>query len=162
MANFIFQESQRFRQFWIWAVLILVTGIAAGSTIFSTEAAFDWEHATPFGILAMAFLLFFKSELKTRIDRDSLRFSFSPFIKERKYRFQDIVSMELIEYNGLLEYGGWGIKWNGNSWSYTTSGKYGILVKTSNKKILLGTQKPREAKAAVAQFNEFKLQSHGS
>ena len=55
MANFIFQESQRFRQFWIWAVLILVTGIAAGSTIFSTEAAFDWEHATPFGILAMAF-----------------------------------------------------------------------------------------------------------
>jgi hypothetical protein len=162
MANFIFQETQRFRQFWIWTILILVSGIVVGSTIFSSKEKLDWALAIPLGIIGLVSVLLFKLELKTRIDQDSLCFSYYPFIKEKKYSFNDLASLEVIEYNGLLEYGGWGIKWNGNSWSYTTSGKYGILVKTSNKKILLGTQKPREAKAAVAQFNEFKLQSHGS
>jgi hypothetical protein len=67
--------------------------------------------------------------------------------------------MELIEYNGLWEYGGWGIKWNGDSWSYTTGGKWGILVKTQDKKFLIGTQKPEEAKQAIAQFLAFKSAS---
>lgn len=162
MANFIFQENQRFRQFWIWTILILASGIVVGSAILSSAEKLDWELALPLGIIGLVSVLLFKLELKTRIDQDSLCFSYFPFIKERKYRIKEIASMELIEYNGLLEYGGWGIKWNGNSWSYTTGGKYGILVKTPNKKFLLGTQKPQEAKAAVAQFNEFKLQSHGS
>jgi hypothetical protein len=64
--------------------------------------------------------------------------------------------MELIQYDGLFEYRGWGIKWNGDSWSYTTGGKWGILVKTKNKKFLLGTQNPEGAKQAIAQFIAFK------
>lgn len=161
MANFTFQEIQRFRQFWIWAILILVTGIAMASIFFSSGAKLDWTLAIPLGIIGLVYLLLFKLELKTRIDQDSLSFSFFPFIKERKYSFKDLVSLEVIEYNGLLEYGGWGIKWNGSSWSYTTGGKYGILVKTTKKKFLLGTQKPEEAKTAIDQFNEFKALSHG-
>jgi hypothetical protein len=73
----------------------------------------------------------------------------------------EIESLEFIEYNGLIEYGGWGIKWNGDCWSYTTGGTHGILIKTKDKKFLLGTQKPEEAKQAIAQFNEQKS-SYGS
>lgn len=162
MAEYIFQEIQRFRQFWIWGILILVTGIVVGSFFFSSEATSDWDLAIPLGIIGLVFLFFIKLELKIRIDQYSLSFSYFPFIKERKYRFEEIDSMELIEYNGLLEYGGWGIKWNLDSWSYTTGGKHGILVKTKKKKFLLGTQKPEEAQKAIDQFNEFKSQSHGS
>lgn len=162
MANFIFQEVQRFRQFWIWGILIVVTGITMGSIFFSSEATMDWELAIPIGVLTLVNILFYKLELKTKIDQGSLSFSYFPFIKERKYRFEDLVSMEVVEYNGLLEYGGWGIKWNLDSWSYTTGGKHGILVKTARKKFLLGTQKPKEAQKAIDQFNEFKSQSYGS
>ena len=60
MANFIFQETQRFRQFWIWAILILVIGFALGSTFFSTEENLDWQHSIPFGIVGLVFLLLLK------------------------------------------------------------------------------------------------------
>lgn len=162
MANYLFQEAQRIRRFWIWGITILVIGIVLSSIFLSSGTSLDWGIVFPIGILALVYILLFKMELKTRIDQDSLSFSYFPFIKERKYRFEEIDSMELIEYNGLLEYGGWGIKWNLDSWSYTTGGKHGILVKTKKKKFLLGTQKPEEAQKAIDQFNEFKSQSHGS
>ncbi len=100
-------------------------------------------------------------KLKIRIDSNSLSYSYFPFIKTRTYHFEEIESMELIEYNGLMDYGGWGIKWNLDSWSYTTGGKHGIMVKTNKKKFLLGTQMPFEAQKAIDQFTEFKFQSHG-
>lgn len=162
MANYLFQEAQRIRRFWIWGITILVIGIVLSSIFLSSGTSLDWGIVFPIGILALVNILLFKMELKTRIDQDSLSFSYFPFIKERKYRFEEIDSMDLIEYNGLLEYGGWGIKWNFDSWSYTTGGKHGILVKTKKKKFLLGTQKPAEAQKAIDQFNEFKSQSHGS
>ena len=65
--------------------------------------------------------------------------------------------MELVEYNGLWEYGGWGIKWNGDTWSYTIGGKWGVMVKTADKKFLLGTQKPEEVRQVIAEFKAFKL-----
>ncbi|MFL0684683.1 MAG: hypothetical protein ACJLTB_15905 [Algoriphagus aquaeductus] len=162
MANYLFQEAQRIRRFWIWGITILVIGIVLSSIFLSSGTSLDWGIVFPIGILALVYILLFKMELKTRIDQDSLSFSYFPFIKERKYRFEEIDSMDLIEYNGLLEYGGWGIKWNLDSWSYTTGGKHGILVKTKKKKFLLGTQKPAEAQKAIDQFNEFKSQSNGS
>lgn len=65
--------------------------------------------------------------------------------------------MELVEYNGLWEYGGWGIKWNGDTWSYNTGGKWGVMVKTADKKFLLGTQKPEEVRQVIDRFKAFKL-----
>jgi hypothetical protein len=164
MANFIFQETQRFRQIWIWAILIGVTAISLWAMFFAepTKPTEGWEIAIPIGILTLIIFLFLKLELKTRIDHVSLSFSYFPFIQERKYRFEDIDSMELIEYNGLLEYGGWGIKWNLDSWSYTTGGKHGIMVRIANKKFLLGTHKPEDAQKAIDQFNDFKSQSYAS
>lgn len=162
MANYLFQEAQRIGRIWIWGITIMVIGIVLSSIFLSSGTSLDWGIVFPIGILALVNILLFKMELKTRIDQDSLSFSYFPFIKERKYHFEEIDSMELIEYNGLLEYGGWGIKWNFDSWSYTTGGKHGILVKTKKKKFLLGTQKPAEAQKAIDQFNEFKSQSYGS
>jgi hypothetical protein len=104
-------------------------------------------------------ILFLSFTLTTRIEADSLSYRFFPFTRWRTFRFEEIEAMELREYNGLWEYGGWGIKWNGDSWSYTTGGKWGILVKTQGKKFLLGTQKPEEAKQAIAQFLAFKSAS---
>ena len=162
MENFIFQENQRFRQVWIWGILTMVTGITIGSFLLSSKTIMKWELALPIGIIGTVVFLFLKLELKTPIDHNSLTFSYSPFIKERKYRFEDIVSLELIEYNSFWEYGGWGIKWNGDTWAYTTGGKFGFLVKTVRRKFLLGTQNPKDAQKVIELFREYKSKSYGS
>jgi len=164
MAEYVFKETQKFNRIWIGAVLLLVTGITLWSLFFASppKTAEGWEKIVPIGIVLLVIALMFSVTLKTRIDGNSLSFNYFPFIQTRKYHFHDIESLELIEYNGLLTYGGWGIKRNLDSWSYTTGGKYGIMVKTNKKKFLLGTQMPLEVQKAIDQFNEFKVQSHGS
>jgi hypothetical protein len=164
MAEYVFKETQKFNRIWIWAVLLLVTGLTAYGLFFGNapKPVEGWEKIIPIAILFLVNALIFSLKLKTRIDSKSLSFSYFPFISTRKYHFDDIESMELIKYNGLSQYGGWGIKWNMDSWSYTTGGKHGIMVKTNKKKFLLGTQMPLEAQKAIDQFKEFKVQSHGS
>ena len=161
MAKVVFQETQRFRQIWIWAILLGVTGISLGSIFFiEREAPLAFSDISfPIGMLFFLNLLFLSFKLSTRIVVDRLSFRFFPFTRWRSYRFKAIDTMDLVEYNGLWEYGGWGIKWNGDSWSYTTGGKWGILVKTQGKKFLIGTQKPEEAKKGITQFLAFKSAS---
>jgi hypothetical protein len=161
MAQDIFQETQRFRQIWIWALILGITGISLGSLfLLEKDAPINFgDLAFPVGMLLLLNGLFLGLTLSTRIKGNSLSFRYYPFTRWRSYTFEAIDAMELIEYNGLWEYGGWGIKWNGDSWSYTTGGKWGILVKTQGKKFLLGTQKPEEAKQAIAQFLAFKSAS---
>jgi len=158
MTQVNFQETQRFRQIWIWTLILGITGFSIGSLYFSKgESPLTVGDLTfQIGILLLVNVLFLCLTLSTRIASDCLSFRYFPFIRWRKFRFEDIETMELIQYDGLFEYRGWGIKWNGDSWSYTTGGKWGILVKTKNKKFLLGTQNPEGAKQAIAQFIAFK------
>lgn len=159
MAKLIVNETQQFRQIWIWAILlgVSVAGIASASYKVSTQPSLSLLNIiTPLTLLVLVNALFYSLKLTTRITDSSLSFRFFPFIGNRTYRFEDLESMEIISYNGLKEFRGWGIKWNGNYWSYTTGGTHGILIKTKDKKFLLGTQKPEEVKQAIAQFNEQK------
>ncbi len=156
MTTPIFNETQRFRQVWIWTILLVITGIAVGTMIYQlindTQTSLG-ELIIPVGILVFVNGLFFSMHLTTRFDSESISYSYFPFLGQRKYNWKEIESMELIAYNGLLEYGGWGIKWNGDCWSYTTGGTHGILIKTKDKKFLLGTQNPTEVKKVIDHFN---------
>lgn len=156
MATPIFTETQRFRQAWIWAILLGVTALVVGTMV---NKLLNDPQVTPielvFPVVLVLFIngLFFSIRLTTRLDATSLTFTYFPFLRKKVYPLSELVSLELIAYNGLLEYGGWGIKWNGDCWSYTTGGNHGILVKTKDKKFLLGTQKPEEVKKAIDHFN---------
>ena len=152
----IYKETQQIRQVWIWAILLTVTGIAGGTMIYQlindTQTSLG-ELILPVGVLVFVNGLFFSMRLTTRLDASSLTFTYFPFLRKKVYPLSELASMELIAYNGLLEYGGWGIKWNGDCWSYTTGGTHGILVKTKDKKFLLGTQHPTEVKKVIDHFN---------
>lgn len=161
MGNYIFKETQRFAQLWVWMLLIFLTGIVFFSA-FSLEEIKYSDILIPMGIIGLVFVLFLALTLKTTIDSDSLSFSYFPFIRIRKYGFEEIESMELKEYNSLWEYGGWGLRYNFDSWAYNTGGKFGFMVKTKNKKFLIGTHKPEEATKAVAMFEAYKSNNHGS
>ena len=153
-----FQETQRFRQIWIWALILGISGFSVSSLFLLEDKAplTFGDLAFPLGMILLLNILFLRFTLTTRILANSLSYRFFPFTRWRTFRFEEIESMELREYNGLWEYGGWGIKWNGDSWSYTTGGKWGILVKTADKKFLLGTQQPEQVKQVIAEFNTYK------
>ncbi len=158
MTQVIFQETQRFRQIWIWALILGISGVSLSSLFFLEDKPplnFG-DLAFPIGMILLLNILFLSFTLTTRIEGDSLSYRFFPFTRWRTFRFEEIETMELVEYNGLWEYGGWGIKWNGDSWSYTTGGKWGILVKTTNKKFLLGTQKPESVRQVIDGFKTRK------
>ncbi len=159
MTKVIFQETQRFRQIWIWALILGISGFSISSLfLLEDKAPLSFvDLAFPIGMILLLNVLFLSFTLSTRIEADSLSYRFFPFTRWRTFRFKEIEALDLIEYNGLWEYGGWGIKWNGDTWSYTTSGKWGIIVKTTNKKFLLGTQKPEEVREVIDRFKAFKL-----
>ncbi|MCM0060470.1 MAG: hypothetical protein NBV57_06395 [Algoriphagus sp.] len=156
MTPLIFNETQRFRQVWIWAILLGVTGIASGTMgyqLLNDPQTSLGELLIPAGVLIFVNGLFFFMRLTTRFDSESISYSYFPFLSQRKYNWKEIESIELIEYKALADYGGWGIKWNGANWSYTTGGAQGIFIKTKGKKFLLGTQKPKEVKKIIDHFN---------
>lgn len=163
MAQYVFKETQKFTQIWILAILLLVNSITVWGMFFTNppKPTEGWENVVAITILLLVNGLLLSLTLKTRITSTSLSFSFFPFIQERKYSFGEIESMELIEYNSLLKYGGWGIRYNFDSWAYNTGGKFGIMVTTKSKKFLLGTHKPEEAEKAITHFLETKSQNHG-
>ena len=158
MKSLIFQETQRFRQIWIWALILGISGFSISSLfLLEDKAPLSFvDLAFPLGMILLLNVLFLSFTLSTRIEADSLSYRFFPFTRWRTFPFKEIEALHLIEYNGLWEYGGWGIKWNGDTWSYTTGGKWGILVKTADKKFLLGTQKPEQVKQVIAEFNTYK------
>ena len=158
MTQVIFQETQRFRQIWIWALILGISGVSLSSFFFLEDKPplnFG-DFAFPIGMILLLNILFLSFTLTTRIEGDSLSYRFFPFTRWRTFRFEEIETLELVEYNGLWEYGGWGIKWNGDSWSYTTGGKWGIIVKTTDKKFLLGTQQPEQIRQVIAEFKARK------
>ncbi len=159
MTKVIFQETQRFRQIWIWVLILGISGFSISSLfLLEDKAPFSSvDLAFPIGMILLLNVLFLSFTLSTRIEADSLSYRFFPFTRWRTFRFKEIEALDLIEYNGLWEYGGWGIKWNGDTWSYTTGGKWGIIVKTTDKKFLLGTQKPEEVREVIDRFKAFKL-----
>ena len=154
MAQDIFQETQRFRQIWIWALILGISGFSISSLfLLENKAPLTFgDLAFPIGMILLLNILFLSFTLTTRIEANALSYRFFPFTRWRTFRFEEIETLELVEYNGLWEYGGWGIKWNGDTWSYTTGGKWGVIVKTTDKKFLLGTQQPEQIRQVIAEF----------
>ena len=154
MAQDIFQETQRFRQIWIWALILGISGFSISSLFLLEDKAplTFGDLAFPIGMILLLNILFLSFTLTTRIEANALSYRFFPFTRWRTFRFEEIETLELVEYNGLWEYGGWGIKWNGDTWSYTTGGKWGVIVKTTDKKFLLGTQQPEQIRQVIAEF----------
>ncbi len=154
MTAVTFQETQRFRQIWIWALILGISGFSISSLfLLENKAPLTFgDLAFPIGMILILNILFLSFTLTTRIEANALSYRFFPFTRWRTFRFEEIEALELVEYNGLWEYGGWGIKWNGDTWSYTTGGKWGVIVKTTDKKFLLGTQQPEQIRQVIAEF----------
>ena len=147
----IFYEIQQFRQKWIWTILLIVlfvlflpiisgiVSILLGVILILTGFCFIW--------------LFYSMKLITEIKGDSIHIKFSPFTTQI-ITFSEIIKYEIRQYRPIIEYGGWGIRFNKSGKAYTVSGNIGIQIQMSTGKgILIGTQQPNEFLQAMKLYD---------
>ena len=136
----IFYEKQQFRQVWIWMILILILLILLIPIISGVFGVFLNIILLTIGYCFI--WLFYSMKLITEIKKDGIQITFTPFTNFI-IPFNKIRSYKIREYRPILEYGGWGIRFNRTGKAYTVSGKIGMQIELSNgKEILIGTENP--------------------
>jgi hypothetical protein len=165
MEKTIFEEKQRFNQWWLWVLLIAVGIVPIGLQIIqlftlknplsSGSSIFSFILTCLAAIFV--FLLFFGTTLHTKLDEEGVHVRLSPFhLKWRFYPWNTIKSFQVRTYHPLSEYGGWGIKGTKHDRAFNISGKEGLqLVFKDENRLLIGTQKPQEVKDWL--LNNLKL-----
>jgi hypothetical protein len=166
MANeIIFEERQRFHQWWLWTLLASVNliffygiyrQIYCGESFGTNPASNTWLIIITVCCLALsAFVLNFR--LDTQIKSEGIYFRMFPIhFAFRFYSWDRIEKSWVRKYNPIGEYGGWGYRFGflGSGKAYNISGNMGIqLVLKDGKHVLLGTRKPEEARAALRKLD---------
>ena len=163
-----FTEQQRFKQWWLWLILISINSIfifgifkqIIGEQPFGDKPLSDTGLCIGFGIFLLLTLLFYFFKLETIIKTDGIYVRFFPIhIAYKKYAWNTINKSFVREYNAIGEYGGWGIRYGifGSGNALNVSGNKGLqLVFTNDKKLLIGTNKPQELTEALLKINQLK------
>lgn len=162
MNTLVFSESQRMKMWWVYAVCVAIAVVAAWAFIqqiilqnpFGTKPAPD---AVLYIMLLLSFLLLLlimTVRLKLRINEKGVHVHYFPFLK-RFYQWSQIVSFEVVEYDPLKDFGGWGIRhnWKQKSKAFTVSGHHGLsLLMNDGRKVIIGTYKPEKLKVFLKQL----------
>lgn len=161
---YTFTETQKFRQWWIWAIVALPYLVVLVVFLFvqpekkqAIEPEF-WVVLCLVPLVGAFFILLLR--LQTDIDSEGIRFRFRPFhFKPRIISWNEIENAYVREYKPLREYGGWGIRQSfRNGKAYNVRGNHGLqVVLKSGKKILIGTQKPAELELLLLQIRKNKV-----
>ena len=155
----VFKEEQRFTQTWI---LVLMGISFMLPFIMITKSFLDGQigllnYLFILGIVLLSCGLIFIFKLITKIDPVGIHYRFSPLHRSIKtILWKDIAKAETRTYNALTEYGGWGLKgglFGKKGIALNVTGNVGIqLVLKNNKRILIGTQKRREADEVISRY----------
>lgn len=172
-TDILFQEIQKQNQKWIWFFVILILCLVIFAFVqqlifkkpFGTHPVPNWAFSFLLPLPLIFMLILGRTELRTSISEDSVRFSYRPFFKKEKViGWGDIERCYVRLYSPIKEYGGWGVRtaFNGkNGKAYNVSGNMGIQLELKNGElILIGTRKPGEVKALLNNLQ--KGQSHGN
>ncbi|WEL19640.1 hypothetical protein [Candidatus Nanohalococcus occultus] len=144
----MFEETQRFRQPWLWTIVL-------GTTVMTVLAlAFDGQYIS--GLMALAVMaltagFLYAVRLDTRIDEDEISIRLFPFhISSRTLSYDEIEDLSVERYSPLREFGGWGLRWRPGKRAYNVSGNQGLRIKKKDgKEIVIGTQRPEELEQVV-------------
>jgi len=163
----IFREVQRFRQAWVWALLISIATIELATFGYGiiqqiilgkpfgnnpTSDAVLIIIAIPAILIGVGLLLLFGIiKLETDVRQDGLYVRFFPLhLSYKRIPLEDVERMEACTYRPILEYGGWGIRFRRGGKAYNISGNRGVRLDFSNgRRLLIGSQKSEELAAAI-------------
>ncbi|MBN8825121.1 MULTISPECIES: hypothetical protein [unclassified Spirosoma] len=141
-----FTESQRFRQWWIWIVMVaalLITTVPLVTTDAGKEP-FAWGGPV---ITLLVMLLLYVWRLDTRIDDQGIHYQVFPVFTWRTIPWAHITSASIATYGFV----GYGIRLGFDGWVYNIAGNKGVrITKKGNTIITIGTQRPDELEAFLA------------
>jgi len=153
-ADVHFRETQRFRQPWLWGLLIGVAVLVGGSLYL--EGAAGGAGVVGLSIVVAALALFAVAKLTTEVRDDGVRVQFFPLhLSPRRVPLDEIERSEAVEYSPIRDYGGWGIRWTGGGKAYNVSGSEGVRVdRRDAKQLLIGSRRADELEAAIERARE--------
>ncbi|MGB1031850.1 MAG: hypothetical protein ACPGWM_04510 [Flavobacteriales bacterium] len=143
-----FQEEQRFRQWWLWLILLCMNLIPIGGLLskinnpLSTRVTITGMVIFLCTTLGLS-LFFFMIKLTTEVNAKHICIKFSPFGIRKEIAWTDIKKHEVVEYGFV---GGWGIRLGTKYGTvYNIKGKHGLSLELDNgTKLLIGSQKSEE------------------
>ncbi|MDN5200903.1 hypothetical protein QQ008_06010 [Fulvivirgaceae bacterium BMA10] len=159
MSRVLFSEKQKFTQAWLIGIMILVDllflSIVVPKTLGQTDSGND-PVIMIFIILPVMFLvnyLIFSAKLETEIKDGTFNYRFFPFIRSwRSIHRSEIAQYEVRQFSPLRDFGGYGyrIDFTGKGRIFNVKGRSGLkLIFSNGRKILFGTQMPKELKIAM-------------
>jgi hypothetical protein len=162
-----FREVQRFRQVWLWILLIAVAATELGTfgygiiqQIFFREPFGDDPMSdvmllaigVPVLLITVGLLPFFCIlRLETEVRSDGLFVRFFPLhLSYKRIPLEDVEKIEARTYSPILHYGGWGIRWGIHGKAYNVSGNRGVRLDFSNgRHLLIGSERCEELAEAI-------------
>jgi len=149
-----FEENQKFKQWWIWMILVLLNGFWITGLL--VQVVFNEEFGTNpvsnewlliiSGTTVIFTGLFFSLRLETKISSKGIYVRLFPFhISFKHFLWETIKKCYVRKYKPMMEYGGWGIRFSfsGKGKAYNVSGNTGLQLELQNgKKLLIGTELP--------------------
>lgn len=155
----VFLEKQFVKRWWLFmfilAIIVIVVGTAYYATQNSEENIAIIVSLMSIAIAILATTALLSLRLETRIDEHGLFTYFRPFGFTKKFiPWEDVDTCYVRKYDSNEEFGGWGLRGLGRNWkAYNVEGTYGFQIKTkAGKKLLIGTQKPKEARKIVETY----------
>lgn len=163
-----FTETQRFRQDWLWALLLVSTLPAFVIVVVVTvddAGGFTAEVYPTLGGVALLMwgplVVFYKASLRTEVRDDGLYLKLFPLhLSARHVPCEDITAIDTESFSPIGKYGGIGIRYNPTLYrwgisfekpkAYIASGGDGVRIERRDRRpLVVGTQRPRELRAAL-------------
>ena len=152
----LFTEQQRFKQWWLWLILISLNGLFLFGVFqqvvkghpFGDKPMSDAGLLIVSGLFLLLTLLFIVFRLETQIKKDGIYVRFFPFHVNFKYfSWESLTKSFVRNYSAITEYGGWGLRIGlfGRGKAYNVSGNTGLQLEfKTSKRLLIGTGKETE------------------
>lgn len=169
-GHLLFEEQQKFTFTWSWWVMLLVSVPFIGGILYAfyyqlilgktwgdkplSDSGLILTGMIMLVLMVGVIVLFQMITLRVWIDERTLHYSFYPFVGTRTLEKGELKELTVRKYHPILDYGGWGyrMRWRRGK-AFTVSGRWGLQLEfPSGKKLLLGTQKPKELGAAILQL----------
>lgn len=156
----VFKEAQRFRQPWLFALMIGLIAIMTWGFVQQILLGVPWgDNPAPDWMMVMLFIIFgilfpafiFSLGLFTEVTSSELRIRFRPLqVKGERIPLKDIAEHASVDYRPLREFGGWGIRYGPTGKAYNVSGTRGVRLRTvEGREILIGSWRADELDAAI-------------
>jgi len=160
-----FHETQRFNQWWVYALFLLINGSLwvvlwlhfFYDTSVGNKPATGTELLFIAGVVTLVSIFMFVIRLETEVSEQGIAVQFFPIhFRKKHYSWDQITACSVRTYSPLYDFGGWGLRYSltGKGKAYTIKGNQGFQLEINGKKVLIGTQRGEELQQVLMEIKK--------